>query len=762
MADPSIASVSPSGRVIPLADGTTRIIANYGSREATATLTVAGMNERQPVSFANQVLPVFTKLGCNSGGCHGKQSGQNGFRLSLLGFDPDLDYETLVREGRGRRVFPSAPDASLVLQKGAGLVAHGGGKKMDVDSGEYRLIRRWIAAGMPRGGDADPFVAGISVTPDRRSTTRDNAQQLAVVARYSDGRVEDVTRLAQFESNDAEVASVDDQGLVRTQNLSGEAAVMVRYQGKVSACRITVPLGVPVPKYDFPEATEIDRLARRKWAELGLVPSGLVGDAAFLRRVSLDLTGTLPEPDRLRAFLADPDPAKREKVVDELLNSPEYAYHFAGKWADVLRVKRGRENSPADRARGTFAFHDWIRRAMAEDWPMDRFVREILVAVGDESTAPPAFWYRDLQTPDQLADDTAQVFLGVRINCAQCHHHPYERWSQDDYWGLAAFFGRLARRNVLIPGADPNNGPPQRQVLTLRSNGGVNNKRTGKPAEMRVLDGPPASVEPGDDPRQALADWIADPQNPYFARSLVNRYWAHFFGRGIVEPPDDFRATNPPSNPELLDALARDFADHGFRLKHLCRAICTSRTYQLDAEPNEFNRLDKQSFARYYPKRLPAEVIHDAVGHVLDAPGDVAGLPKDRYAPRRAMMLPDESFASYFLDVFGRPQRISACECERVKEANLAQVLHLLNSNEVQGKLARGGGRADSLARDPRPDDEKVRELFVRALSHGPTDSQLRAALDHLADQKEPASKKAAFENILWSLINTKEFGFNR
>jgi hypothetical protein len=760
VSDPTVVSVSGSGRVTPRGNGSTAITVHYGDHRAEIPVRAEAVGENLPISFANQVLPVFTKLGCNSGGCHGKQSGQNGFRLSLLGFDPDLDYETLVHEGRGRRVFPAAPDASLVLQKGAGIVPHGGGKKMEVDSDEYRVLRRWIALGLPKGGADDPMITEVTVVPDRRSTTRDNVQQLAVLARYSDGTVEDVTRRAQYESNDQEVATVDEEGLVRTLNLSGEAAVMVRYQGKVTVSRVTVPLGGATPAFEFPIQTLVDQHTQRKWRELGLVPSEPANDAQFLRRVSLDLTGTLPTPERLRAFLADADPDKRAKLVDELLNSQDYAYFFANKWADVLRVQRGREGNANDRAQGTFAFHAWIRQAMAEDRPFDQFVRDILSAVGDETTSPPAYWYRELQTADQLVDDTAQVFLGVRINCAQCHHHPYEKWSQDDYWGLAAYFGRLARRNVMVPGADPQAGIRQRQILTIRSNGTVTNKRTGKPAQPRPLDGEPSQVEPGDDPRQKLADWMTDPQNPFFARALVNRYWAHFLGRGIVDPPDDMRVTNPPSNPELLDALADDFTRHGHSLKHLIRVICNSRTYQLDSTPNEFNQHDKQSFARYHPKRLTAEVVYDAVNQVLAAPAQFNNLPGDRFAPRRAIMLPDESYQSYFLDVFGRPQRISACECERVREANLAQVLHLLNSNELQSKLSRGDGRADAMAKDPRPDTDKVRELFLWALSREPGDSQLQAALAHLAQNEK--TKKAAYENILWSLINTKEFVFNR
>jgi hypothetical protein len=351
------------------------------------------------------------------------------------------------------------------------------------------------------------------------------------------------------------------------------------------------------------------------------------------------------------------------------------------------------------------------------------------------------------------------VFLGLRIACAQCHHHPYEKWSQDDYWGLAAFFGRLGKKQIPVPGAPQQTNV---QIVYSRPDGTVNNKRTGKPAVIKPLDGAPMDIERGDDPRQRLVDWMADPKNPFFARAVANRYWAHFFGRGIVDPIDDMRVTNPPSNPELLDALAKVLVDNKFSLKALVKTIAKSRTYQLSAIPNDFNKHDKQAFARYYPKRMSAEVLLDAVCQVTDAPSAFGGLPTDRFAPKRAIMLPDESFGSYFLDVFGRPQRISACECERVSEANLAQALHLLNSEEVQGKLSRQNGRADALAnaKDTRPDADKVRDLFLWAFARKPTDADLKAALDHL--DKHKANKKIAYENILWALINTKEFVFNQ
>ncbi|MBI1913335.1 MAG: DUF1549 domain-containing protein [Planctomycetes bacterium] len=724
-ADAKVVRVTTTGRVVPVGNGTTEVVARYGDKTIKVPVACESCDENLPINFGNQIVPIFTKLGCNGGGCHGKASGQNGFKLSLLGFEPEVDFSALVKEARGRRLFPAAPDRSLLLLKAAGGVAHGGGKRMEVGSDEYRLIRRWIAAGTPFGKPTDPTVERISVTPDHRIMTRQNKQQFAVQAHYSDGSVEDITRRAQYESNDTEIAVVDADGLVRTLALSGEAAVMVRYQSHVSVFRATVPLGVKTPDYKFAQQTVVDKYAQRKWQKLGLVPSDLCSDEQFIRRVTLDITGTLPTPKQVAGFLADKDAKKRDKLVDSLLESSEYAYYFANKWADVLRVKR---RGQPDRAKGTFAFHDWIRLAMVKDKPYDEIAREILSATGDENSSPPTVWYKELQQPEQFVDDTAQVFLGLRLACAQCHHHPYEKWSQDDYWGLAAFFARVDRKQYFLPGEQ--NPAAQQLVIKTRSSGNVTNKRTQQPAIMKALDGEPVNAGPEVDPREKLVDWMVEPKNPFFARAVVNRYWAHCFGRGIVDPLDDMRLTNPPSNPELLDALAQDFIDHKFSLKHLVATICKSRTYQLSSLPNEFNQHDKQNYARYYPKRMSAEVLFDGVCQVTNNPANFGGLPQDKHSPNRAIMLPDEGFSSYFLDVFGRPQRISACECERVSEANLAQALHLLNSDEIQGKLSRGGGRAEQMATDKRPDAEKV--------------------------------KKVAYENILWALINTKEFQFNQ
>ena len=755
--------VTPSGRVIPATNGSTEIVASYGDKSIRIPVAASQVDENLPINFANQIVPIFTKLGCNSGGCHGKASGQNGFKISLLGFEPETDYVALVKEARGRRIQTSSPEHSLLLEKAAGVVAHGGGRKMEKDSDEYKLVRRWVGAGAPYGKETDPTVTKVSIYPEHRVMSRNNRQQFSVYAHYTDGSVEDITRRAQYDSNDQEIATVDAQGVVRTLGLSGEAAIMARYQGNVITFRATVPLGQKTPAWQFPNQTVVDKFTSQKWKDLGLVPSDLSADATFVRRLFLDLTGTLPTPKQVSDFVSDKDAQKRDKLIDKLLDSPEYAFFFANKWADILRVKRGKEGNNVSRAQGTFAFHNWIRDAIANDKPYDEFVRDILGATGDETKNPPTVWYKDLAQPEQFVDDTAQVFLGLRIACANCHHHPYEKWSQDDYWGMAAFFARIGKKAVTVPSSNATQqGPTTLQVIFSKPSGNVNNKRNGQAAKMRALDGPPMDVASDEDPRMKLVDWMVDVKNPFFAKAVANRYWAHFFGRGIVDPLDDMRVTNPPSNPELLDALAKNLIDSKFSLKSLVKTIVKSRTYQLSAIPNDFNKHDKQAYARYYPKRLGAEVLLDALCQVTDSPTQFGGLPGDKYAPKRAIQLPDESYSSYFLDVFGRPQRISACECERVSEANLAQALHLLNSDEVQNKLARAGGRADALVnvKDARPDTEKVEELFLWAFARKPTSDDLKAALEHIG--KYEKTKKVAYENILWALLNTKEFIFNQ
>jgi Protein of unknown function (DUF1549)/Protein of unknown function (DUF1553) len=752
----NLAKVDAGGRLTPLADGTGVLVAaGRDGKRMTLPLWVEAAKEPRPINFANRIVPIFTKNGCNGGGCHGKIAGQNGFRLSLLGFEPGEDYEHLVKEARGRRLFPAAPERSLLLQKGAAILPHGGGARFDPASDDWKLLVRWIGQGMPAGAATDPVVTNIEVYPSERILPRNGEQQLVVTAHLSDGTHEDVTRGALFEANDKDMAAVDAFGRVKAADTPGEVAVMVRYQGRIAVFRATVPLGAAIAQLP-PAKTFVDELVFKQLKKVGMPPSAVCDDATFLRRVTIDIAGRIPTPDELSAFLKDGSEGGRDAVVDRLLASNDYAEYFANKWSALLRNKR---NSPKD-AHGAFAFHDWIREAMARNKPYDQFVREVVAASGEIADNPPVVWYRQEHAMQTQLEDTAQLFLGVRLQCAQCHHHPYDKWSQADYWSFGAFFSQV--------GYDATGRLGEETVGHRRGMAQATNKKTGKSVGPAALGDSVGDMSVDDDPRQRLADWLASPKNRYFARALANRYWKHFFNRGLVEPEDDMRETNPATNPELLDALAANFIRSGFDLKHLVRTLATSTVYQLSAEPNEFNAKDRHHFARYYPKRLNAEVLYDAVNAVVAAKSHFEGVPDDV----RAVALPDNSFnaSSYFLTVFGRPESSSACECERSADASLSQSLHLLNSKEIQERLANDASRAARLALDAAHTDEvKLQDLYRLAYSRDPKPDEVRFAVDYIRKKTEVAkdeaakakSRREAYEDAVWALLNTKEFLFN-
>jgi hypothetical protein len=747
--DPKVATVGADGLITPVGDGQTEVRVRLKDHSANVRVTVADFANKRPIHFASEVVPIFTKLGCNTGNCHGKASGQNGFRLSLLGFDPKFDYEALVSEARGRRVFPAAPASSLLLLKTTAKVPHGGGRKIDPKSAEFRTLLRWVAQGTPYAAGKEPKLARIEVSPERRQVARKGRQQLRVMALYEDGERLDVTRLAQYQSNVLDLATVTDTGLIEALDHVGEAAIMVRYGGQVAVARAPIPLGVEIPPWQDPRnGNLVDRFVFKKLRELGIPPSDACTDAEFARRTSIDICGIVPSPEEVVAFEKDADLQKRAKWVTQLVDRPEYADLFAMKWSAILRNKRvnlgGQNGDPA-----TFSMHGWIRQSLAENKPYDRFVREILGAKGDVSVNPAVVLYRQAgRTDEELVDDTAQLFLGLRIQCARCHHHPFEKWSQDDYYGFAAFFSRIGRKQ----GQDQVTA----RVFTLPT-GMAKNPTTNKDYHPKALDGPELNkLGPRQDPREALADWLRQPNNPFFAKALVNRYWKHFFGRGLVEPEDDMRVSNPPTNPELLDALAEDFIKSGYDLKHLVRTIATSRTYDRSSLPNEYNATDRQNFARYYARRMPAEVLLDAIDFVTGSEERFNGLPKGF----RATQLPDDGFNSEFLDSFGRPKRESVCECERTAEASLSQTLLMLNSGEIQRKFG-DGPRVAAWAADNRPDTEKVDEIYLLCFARTPTPDEREVCLAHLARRRAEKQLRQGYEDLVWTLIYTKEFLFN-
>lgn len=763
---PNIIAVSPAGLITVLAPGETTLTATHGDLAITKSVKVTSA-EADPISFTNDLVPVFSKYGCNGGGCHGKADGQNGFKLSLFGYEPWNDHDYLVRDSRGRRIFRAAPEHSLLLLKATGEIPHQGGSRLKKDSADYEAIVRWIKQGLPNDPKEFPKATSISVHPQERLTRAHAQQQLRVNAHFSDNTTRDITHLAQYEANDVERASVTMDGHVTMGDIPGSTSIMIRFQEHVDVFRATLPLGAPVDNLPDP-ANYIDKHIFAQLQTLGLPPSENSDDATFLRRVTIDIAGRLPGIDETKAFLADNAPGKRAQKIEQLLASSNHADYFAGKWAAILRNKRAQP----EHARGSVAFHQWLRDAIHQNRPYNQIARDFLTASGETGTNPPVVWYRTVRdTKDQL-ENVAQVFLGVRMQCAQCHHHPYEKWSEDDYYSLQAFFSRITRKPGLQPGEEI--------VLHNRGQATSQNPRTGKTLKPKNLEGEELTIPSHEDPREHLAEWMVNPNNPFFAKMLVNRYWKHFFGRGLVEPEDDLRVTNPATHPELLENLASDFIASGYDLKHLIRTITNSRTYQLSAIPNHYNSLDTQNYSRFYPRRLPAEILLDGINTVTGSKESFDGQPTGT----RAIQLPDDTFSksSYFLSVFGRPDMNSACECERSADVNLAQALHLVNSNNIRLKLSSDQSRPAHLAQQKEAQPENLlTQLYLHALSRPPRPEELATALAYLqgkqnqplpppappkeGEQPKPVDPllptRQAYEDLIWALLNTKEFLFN-
>lgn len=740
---PEIVSVDATGYLVPHANGTAEIDVRVGGATIKVPVEVTGLEHVRSVDFATEIEPLLSRFGCNSGGCHGKARGQNGFKLSLFGFDTDFDYQSLVSEARGRRVMVSAPDRSLLLLKGAGAVPHGGGRRIEPGSEPYRLIQSWIQSGAPASAPNVPHVVKLTMLPAERVMSVNEQQQLVVIAEYSDGSQRDVTRSAQYSTNLDIVAVVSDDGLVTANEPTGEAAIMTRYMGQVAVSRILRPQGAPLASLpDFAPRNFIDQLAVEKWKKLGLKPSAPCDDPTYLRRLTIDLCGRLPTVDETRAFLSDTGADKRDRAVERLLASPDYPAYFAMKWGSILR-----NSNLAGADRASYAFHNWLKDMIARNRPYDEFVRGIIAASGEWPDAPAINWFwqsRDDQL-HQVTADTAQVFLGLRLQCAKCHHHPYERFTQDDYYGLAGFYTRLGRKSF---------GEPPPYFTSPNVTIGERHPITGQQIEPKYLDGTVVKFSPEEDPRHALVDWMAKPENPFFSKTMVNRLWGHFFGRGLVHEVDDLRETNPPSNPELLDALAREFRDTKFDIKHMIRLMVQSRVYQLSSDPTDDNRKDQQNFARFYARRLPAEVAHDAVEQATGAKTNFSNMSADS----RAIDLPHERFGSYFLDTFDRPKRVSGCECERSTSATLSQVLLLSNSDEIEGKLQNGNARIAKMFEAKRSTPQMIEDLYLSTFSRYPTPQEIATAAAYIDGDTEP---RKATEDLLWTLLNSREFLFN-
>ena len=735
---PEIVTVSDRGLLEAHGDGEATIRVRVGKTEQVARVLVEETEERR-LEFERDIVPLLTRYGCSSSSCHGKAEGQNGFKLSIFSFDPSADYDALVRDSRGRRVSPGAPDLSLLLRKGINAVPHGGGRRFEAGSRPYQLLREWIEAGAPRGDPRVGVVAGLRLEPAERRFDFGATQQLRVTAIYEDGREADVTAMAKFQSNNEGVATVDEHGLVTIGHHPGQVAVMAGYRENfaVSIGMVTGPADDVA--WSAPEAKNfVDEVVWRKLKKLQVRPSQPATDADFLRRVSIDLLGTLPTSGEARAFLSDTGSDRRERLVDALLKRPEYATYWALRWADLLRVDR-----QALGPKQAYAYYRWIRNNVAANKPFDHFAREILTAEGPVSEAPQANLFRAIKEPGKQASAISQVFLGIRIECAECHHHPFDRWSQSDYHAMTAFFEPLKWIGTKETEALIADGPAEKT-----------HPRTGQVLAARPL-GSRVTAPPDTDSRQLLARWMTAPENPWFALNVVNRIWAHFLGRGIVEPVDDIRATNPPANEELLAALADRFIASGYDLQALIKTITSSQVYQLSSHPNASNEQDSQSYSRALLRPIPAEVLLDAVSEVTGVPEKFQGVA----AGARAIELWDSSVKHDFLRLFGRPARKTACECERLNEPSVSQVLHLMNAPALHAKLTHEAGRVPRLEREISDDHDLVTELYLTVFSRFPSAQEATSCRDFLARATGP--RRQAAVDLAWSLMNTLEFAFN-
>jgi hypothetical protein len=696
--------------------------------------------------FENDVQPILTRFGCNSGPCHGKSRGQGGFQLSLLAFDPQQDFDALTKEARGRRVFVSAPEHSLLLTKPTGQVPHGGGKRLEPDSPEYATLLSWIRAGAPRRVESSPQLLGISVSPTSVVLSPGAQQPLQVTARYADGTTRDVTRLAAYQSNEAPIAAVDEFGVITAGRIVGDAAIMARFMNHIAVCEVLIPRSESIPAQvyaELPRNNFIDDLVWKKLQQLNILPSELCDDHTFLRRITTDICGRIPTPDEVEEFLGDPSPEKRSRWVDRLLQEPDFAEHWANKWADLLRP-----NPYHVGIKATFNYDRWIRESFQQRKPWDEFVRELLTAQGSTFRHGNVVMFRDRRQPDELTTLVGQLFLGVRLDCAKCHHHPFEVWGQDDFYSFAAYFAKIGRKGTGI--SAPISG--SEEMVFAGDKGQVTHPVTGAVMQPRPLYGTAPEIASGEDPRVALAAWITSPENHLFAQVMANRVWADLMTRGLVEPVDDLRATNPPSNGPLLKALGEHFRDSGFSITELVRVIANSHVYQLSSVPNATNSADTYHYSRHYRHRLRAEVLLDACTQITGIHPQFDGMPAESLAKQLWTHRSD----SLFLDTFGRPDPNQDPPCERTTESTVVQALHLMNSEKLYRDLKDDQGTAARLAETEKTPAEIASHLYRLTFGRLPEAEEVELVRELL--EAPDAKRRQVIEDLLWAMVNSAEF----
>ena len=736
---PAIATVTADGYVRARSDGETQIRMTIGDRESLLRVSVTGTSTPLNWDFERDVIPYLTRYGCNGSACHGKAEGQNGLKFSVFGFDPQADYDALVRDSRGRRVNVTAPSLSLFLLKGTQTLPHVGGQRIQPDSPAYEMLQAWVKAGAPfESADRSP-ISRIEISPGERRLRTEAVQQLRVTVIYENGQRQDVTRLARYRSNNEGLATVDENGRITIGTSPGQVAIMASYLGAVDTFVSYIPRNETIESYPtLAENNFVDRFVNQNLKKLNLLPSEPASDADFLRRVYIDIIGTLPTATEARDFLTDSDPQKRLRLVDQLLDRPEYATYWALKWSDLLRVDRSVLGH-----RRAYAYYRWIRDSLRNNRPMNEFAREIVTADGLLDESPQGGFFQAIVEPGDRASAFSQVFLGVRIDCAECHHHPFDRWSQHDYYGMTAFFSQVKSEPA-----------PTGDALVLDTSVKTTIPRTGMEVSAQPLGASTDDAEAWTS-RRKLADWLTHPENPWFARNLANRLWAHLLGQGLVNPVDDVRQTNPSSNQLLLDRLANHLVEQHYDAKALIRVITASRAYQRSSKPNDTNENDSQNASRALLKPVDAEVLLDAVSQTTGIPAQFAGAPSGL----RAIELWDSNQQHPFLRLFGRPERKTACECERASEPSVGQVLHTMNSPEIYKKLNHEGGQVAKLVRQHRSDNDLAEELYLTFLSRFPSDSERKVIREYLAAHH--GSRRDAAVDLAWSLINTLEFSFN-
>ena len=753
VSDPKLAKVE-GNTLRPLGDGAGQVVVKHDGKTVTLPLTVKNATADRPVSFRLDVMPVFLKANCNSGGCHGSARGKDGFMLSLFGYDAAGDYERITRGQSTRRINLAVPEESLLITKSLGAVQHTGGQLLKKGDPLHGALLRWLEAGAPDDSKEVAEPVSLELYPNKIVLEGDGAtQQLVARAKYSDGTDRDVTNQVVFLSNNDASAPVDQAGKV-TAKTRGEAFVMARFATfTIGSQTIVVPKNQPYEWADVSEYNYVDEHVNNKLKKLRMLPSEVCSDEVYIRRVFLDVVGLLPKPEEVSAFVADTDSKKREKLVDELLGRKEFVELWVMKFAELLRIRSDPNQNQGISYKAALLYFNWLQDQIANNVPMDQVVQKLLSADGGTFNNPATNFYQVERDTLKVAEDTAQVFMGMRIQCAQCHNHPFDRWTQDDYYGFASFFAQVGRK----PGEDP-----REQIVFNRAGGEVKHPIAGKNPKPKFLGGEAPKIEPGTDRREVLAKWLASRDNPFFAKNLANIVWAHFLGRGIIDPVDDVRISNPAVNPELLDALGTRFQEYNYDFRRLVRDICTSRTYQLATKGNETNAADERNFARGPIRRIRAEVLLDVIGQVTETSEKFRGLPLGA----RAVQIADGTTTSFFLTTFGRAKRETVCSCEVAMEPNLSQALHLLNGQTTNGRIVQGGVVRRMFLEEKKQPEQVIEALYVRTLSRKPTAEELSTLRSNLpqGDPAKPETQQETLkvlEDVFWALLNSEEFMFN-